>query len=268
MVLASALLAACGGSSRSLLSKAQAEAFANAVNLRATDVPGIPQWASTLNNKAEPPFADCTTHITHFEEILSAKSARFRRAREKPRSAVLIERPPIEAVRSAVYVMRESSTASRYTAAMRSPGTAACVQRTLIKDSSERLLEHETPYRREIHVTQLPLLLPRGANGYGLRVTGTLAGAVYHMKGRQKFYEDTFAFAVGPVEVVLYAVGVGRPFPTEEERHLLFVLYGRAVTQTRLAADFPRPPYFLLRSLRAVTSNTLRLEVLGAASPR
>jgi hypothetical protein len=34
-----------------------------------------------------------------------------------------------------------------------------------------------------------------------------------------------------PVEIVLHADGVGHPFPAEEERHLLFVLYGRAVTQ-------------------------------------
>jgi hypothetical protein len=67
-----------------------------------------------------------------------------------------------------------------------------------------------------------------GVAGYGLRVRGTLAGAFFHLKRRPAYYEDTFGFAVGPAEIVLRVVGVGRPYPAAEERRLLSLLYNRA----------------------------------------
>jgi hypothetical protein len=65
---------------------------------------------------------------------------------------------------------------------------------------------------------------------YSLRVQGTLAAAVYHPKMRPTYYEDTFGFADGPSEIALVFAGVERPFPFDEERRLLSLLYGRAKT--------------------------------------
>jgi hypothetical protein len=55
-----------------------------------------------------------------------------------------------------------------------------------------------------------------------------VAGAVCHEKKRLPLYGDTFGFAVGSAEIVLRADGVGRSFPSAQERRLLSVLYGRA----------------------------------------
>jgi hypothetical protein len=69
-----------------------------------------------------------------------------------------------------------------------------------------------------------------GVRGYGLRVRGTFAAAAFHQKKREPFYEDTFGFSVGPAEIILYTVGVGRPFASAEEHRLLSLLHGRAQT--------------------------------------
>jgi hypothetical protein len=235
----SSLLAACGGTGGAHLSKGRAQAFAIAVNLRNHDVPGMGTFVAGFQAKNGPPFSGCTTHIAAADLVRAVDSPWFLRSKQQRRfgARVLAGRPPVEAVHSVVYVMNQPALAANNIAAARTPGTAACVQRTAIKQSSGRLIGHEQ-YKREIRASSLPFPLTgvpafsrSGVPAYGLRVTGTVAGAVYHQKGRQEFYEDTFGFAVGPVEIVLHADGVGHPFPAEEERHLLFVLYGRAVTQ-------------------------------------
>jgi hypothetical protein len=237
LCLCSSLLVACGSAGGVHLSKTQAQAFATAVNLRNDDLPGMGTLVAGFQAKDGPPFRGCTTHIAAADIVRAIDSPWFLRSKQQRRfgAHVLAGRPPVEAVHSVVYVMNQPALARNNIAAARNPDTAACVQRAAIKESSGRLIGHEA-YKREIHATSLPFPLigvpafSRSIPAYGLRVTGTIAGAVYHQKDRQKFYDDTFGFAVGPVEIVLHADGVGRPFPAEEERHLLFVLYGRAVT--------------------------------------
>jgi hypothetical protein len=125
-----------------------------------------------------------------------------------------------------VYVMREPGLASRNVAAARSASASACVARRRAREASGQFVGRE-PYRRQITASSLPFPLV-GVAGYGLRVRGTFAAPVFHQKQRPAFYEDTFGFAVGPVEIVLHADGATRPFPSAVERRLLSVLYGRA----------------------------------------
>jgi len=238
LALSSFLLAACGGAGTTHLSKAQAQAFATAVNLRNHDLPEMGTFVAGFQTKNGPPFSGCAVHITAAEEVRAVDSPRFLRSKQQRHvgTRVLAGTPPVRATHSVVYVMTEPAVARNNIDSLRNAGSAGCVQRQAIKDSSGRLIGHE-PYKREIHATSLPFPLTgvpafsRSIPAYGLRVTGTIAAAVYHQQHRQKFYEDTFGFAVGPVEIVLHADGVGRPFPAEEERHLLSVLYGRAATQ-------------------------------------
>ncbi len=134
--------------------------------------------------------------------------------------------PPVEGARSVVYVMREPGIASRNVSPGRSAATPERLTRLRTKATSGRLIDHE-PYKLGISASSIPFPLV-GVAGYGLRVQGTLAAAVYHPKMRPIYYEDTFGFAVGPSEIVLVFVGVERPFPSGEERRLLSLLYGRA----------------------------------------
>jgi hypothetical protein len=96
--------------------------------------------------------------------------------------------------------------------------------------ASGRFVGHE-PYKSHITASSLPFPLP-GVAGYGLRVSGTLAAALFHQKRRPAYYEDTFGFAVGPAEIVLHADAAARPFPLALERRLLSMLYGRAKAHT------------------------------------
>jgi len=222
------LLAACGGGGDPV-AKTRAVAFANAVNLRGSDVPAMGRFVSGFETRNGPPFGSCTTHLGASNEVVAVESTWFLRSRGRRGGHVgLAVQPPIEGAHSVVYVMREPGLASRNVATARSVGTPDCVQRLSVKEASGRFVGRE-PYKREIAASSLPFPLS-SVEGYGLRVRGTVAGAVYHAKRRQVFYEDTFGFATGPAEIVLYTVGIARPFPSAVERRLLSLLYDRAKT--------------------------------------
>lgn len=220
------LLAACGGGGGPV-AKARAVAFANAVNLRGSDVPAMGPFVSGFETKNGPPFASCTTHVGASDEVVAVESPWFHRSggRRGGRIGVAV-RPPVEGAHSVVYVMRERAVASRSVASGRTAGTPECVTRLSAMEASGGFIGHE-PYKLRISASAIRFPVA-GVAGYGLRVRGTVAGAVYHEKRRQVFYEDTFGFAVGPAEIVLHTIGVPRPFPSAAEQRLLSLLYDRA----------------------------------------
>jgi len=220
------LLATCGDNSDPV-AKTRAVVFANAVNLRESDVPAMGPFVAGFETRNGPPFGGCTTHAGGSDKVVAVESPRFLRSKGRRGEHVgLVVRPPIEGAHSVVYVMREPTFASRNVATARSVSTPDCVQRLSVKEASGRFVGRE-PYKREITASALSFPLTN-VEGYGLRVRGTVAGAVYHANRRQVFYEDTFGFAVGPAEMVLYTEGIARPFPATVERHLLSLLYERA----------------------------------------
>jgi hypothetical protein len=222
------LVAACGGGGGGPIAKTRAEAFANAVNLRSGDLPGMGILVPDFETRNGPLFGSCTTHLNASDEIVGAESPWFLRSSGQRRvgTGVIVGRPPVEGVHSIVYVMRDAGLASGNLAAARGAAAPACVERVIVKDASEQLVRGE-PYKREIRVTSLPFPIA-GVAGYGFRVRGTLAAAVFHQKKRSAFYEDTFGFAVGPAEIVLHTDGATRAFPSVLEQHLLSLLYDRA----------------------------------------
>jgi hypothetical protein len=133
---------------------------------------------------------------------------------------------PVEGVKSVVYVMREPPLARRNVARGRAAGAFECVTRLSAKEALGGFIDHE-PYKLGISSSAIPFPVA-GVAGYGLRIQGTLAAALYHLKKRPTYYEDTFGFAVGPAEIVLHATGVPRPFPSAVEQRLLSLLYERA----------------------------------------
>jgi hypothetical protein len=220
------LLAACGGGGGPV-AKTRAVAFASAVNLRGSDVPAMGPFVSGFETGTGPPFGSCTTHVGASDEVVAVESPWFLRSRGRRGGHVgLAVKPPIEGAHSVVYVVRNPGLATRNVSLAPSVGAPACVQRLSVSEASGRFVGRE-PYKRQIEASLLPFPLS-GVGGYGLRVRGTVAGAVYHAKRRQVFYEDTFGFAVGPAEIVLYAVGIARPFPSAMERRVLLLLYERA----------------------------------------
>jgi hypothetical protein len=186
-----------------------------------TLVPGF-----ETNNR--PPFGSCASHVGASDEVVAVESPWFIRSTGQRRlhAGVIVGRPPVEGVHSIVYVMRRTDAANRNVAGARSASAPDCVRRLKVKEAQGRLISGE-PYKRQITASSLRSPLS-GVMGYGLRVRGTVAGAVYHEKKRLVFYEDTFGFAIGVAEIVMHADAVTRPFPSAEERRLLNLLYERA----------------------------------------
>jgi hypothetical protein len=59
-------------------------------------------------------------------------------------------------------------------------------------------------------------------------VTASLGLSSSSTGGRTPYYEDLFAFTVGPAVVTLDAIGDPHPFPAGTERRLLALLHRRA----------------------------------------
>jgi hypothetical protein len=219
------LLAACGGGGP--VAKTRAVASANAVNPRGGDAPAMGPFVSGFETRNGPPFGSCTAHVGASDEIVAVESSWFHRSRGRPGGRIGVAvRPPVEGVHSVVYVMHAPAVATGNVASERVAGAPECVTRLSAKEASGRFIGHE-PYKLGISASAIPFPLA-GVEGYGIRVQGTVADAVYHANRRPVFYEDFFGFAVGPAEIVLYADGVSRPFPASEERRLLSLLYERA----------------------------------------
>ncbi len=223
-------IAGCGGGGTDPVARSQAIAFARAVNIRRADVPGMSIYVTAFETKNGPPYSDCTTNVDARDRVAALESPWLLRSKRRLPAPVrfTIPVPPVEGVHSVVYIMSEPSVASRNVASARRTTTPECLTRLRRKETSGRVIGDE-PYKLGVRVSSIPFPLA-GVAGYGLRVQGTLAAAVYHLKMRPTYYEDTFGFAVGPSEVVLVFTGVEHTFPFDEERRLLSLLYGRAKT--------------------------------------
>jgi hypothetical protein len=220
------LIVACGGGTGAI-AKTRAREIGRAVNVHLGDAPGMAMVAPSFETKSGPPYSGCTTRVATADQVAAVESPWLVRYPDKPRSGVrLALAPSVEGVHSVVYVMRDPAVANGNVASGRRAGVPECVTRRSAKESTGRFVGRE-PYKLSISGSWISFPLA-GVAGYGLRVQGTLAAGVYHLRKRPAYYEDTFGFAVGPAEIVLHASGVGRPFPASEERRLLLLLYDRA----------------------------------------
>lgn len=224
----------CGGASSSTVTTsttatataadAHAFAYARAVNLRASDVPGMVSRVRERRAGAPPlgaAVARCDGGVIRADEVVGIRSPRFRN-RLPGRGSVqgaASTRLSSEAVTSEVYVMRSEALAHKDVAATASPRARACLKKVRARAEAEG-------FERHVAVSLLPVTLP-GASAYGLRVSGVEVGEP-HSSSAIHVYADTFGFAVGPAEVVLKATGVGHPVNSSTERRLLAVLYSRA----------------------------------------
>jgi len=195
-----ALIAGCGtsgstgtSSANLQVTKAQAVAYAHAVNLRAGDVAG--------------------TKITRNAEVVIAPSgaSRFLRCAGIPGANLLIEMH--SAVLSAHYwwmqsnvgVMPNNALAAAYVSSIGSSHGRRCLAATSANS---------------LHATLSPLAAPPPI--VGIRATSTAGGY-------PSIHTDTFAFASGRVVVALNAQGLHTP-PLKIAQHVASLLYSRAET--------------------------------------
>src|SRR5271167_3639489 len=102
-----ALVVGCGDGGDAPIAKTRAVAFANAVNLRGGDVPGMATLVSGFETKNGPPFGSCAAHIGASDQVAAVESTWFvRSSGQRPGRVVgAVEQPPVEGVHSVVYVM-------------------------------------------------------------------------------------------------------------------------------------------------------------------
>jgi hypothetical protein len=200
------LVAGCGGGSSSHTSassaaaiagppitKARAVAFAGAVNLRSTDVPGLRVAGS---NALIPPQGDGD----------STPCAGGKGARPILSRAFVARRWETF---SYVVAMSSEASAERYVSALGTPGDRSC-------------FVPEVQSSPPPSVTRLSAMLPTGQRYVGVRT-------VTPPDGRSELLHiDTFLFASGPTVVGLIALSGNTAPPRSTERRLLALLYTRA----------------------------------------
>jgi len=227
----SAIVACGGGTTRSAtvtpadagqaITKAQANAYARAVNLQAGDLPGM----RTTSPEGEKPDAThvgeverCAGNLTASKVVLNAHSATFSGSSESEH----------EEIRSDVEVMPSAALAEQSNASDNSQRALACAKRLF-----PRQLAGKNGSRiryGSVTVSRLPYPLPGVPGGFGYRIAVAILGVPATIEPTQPYlYVDAFGFVSGPAEVALLATAFPRPVPQEVDKRLLSLLQSRAM---------------------------------------
>ncbi|HEY1688396.1 MAG TPA: hypothetical protein VGF95_05970 [Solirubrobacteraceae bacterium] len=211
-------------------SKAQALAFAKAVNLRASDLPGFKVKAEEEEHESAAekrisrevercvaaPFHEAGGHGEHGEQeeqgsIAEANSPSFER------QSNLSD----ETVSSSVEVVESEASVLAALAIIRSERTGTCFAHYL------GLLLH-TEKLGGVHLSGLRVgKINAPANGFGWRIKLTLTDRHVAVPLQMQF----LGFAIGRAEVTLEVMSLPEQFPIETERGLVKLLMQRAKTQ-------------------------------------
>jgi hypothetical protein len=257
------LLAGCGSSSHTSatsaaliagppISNVQAVAYANAVNLRAADVPGLEEGRRPAKRQtAAGPFGrgmdSCVSAAARAGLVIGISSPRFVHLDSRPIQSVNsgnLLHPislPNQSVRSEVYFFKSEALPHQYLAAPDSARFAACVK--AVVSNEPKTITHERskvaePMSSDPHVSTLPASLPiftlsprtssspgSGVRTYGLQLTTHPA---YDRRGGSENYEDFLSFVMGDAVITLTAFSEAHPLPAAIERRLIALLYTRA----------------------------------------
>jgi len=200
------------------LTKAQAQAFARAVNLKAADVPGFHvssehqhEPETSAEKRLKPELRRCFGSVAETKALVESNSGKFER------SAGLAS----QSVDSEVTVGSAALTAKEL-GAIRGGHLPACLAHYF-----ELLLKSQNLHGASAGPVSSKEGSPpaRGMTGsFGLRFTATIT-----LRGvRVPFYVDILGFADGPAEVTLSTFGLPQPFPATPEEQLFSLLLERA----------------------------------------
>jgi hypothetical protein len=240
VLIASGVTIALAGSGRASTSitKAQAVAYAHAVNLRAGDVPGLVPTAK--GGAVEGPLGtlgvECDVAV-RAGKVVGIGSQGFERLQESTRFSKSYL--PLEAVSSAVFVMRTPALASREIAVVRdasdNPTVVTCLKHHLentqleATDEGGKKIGGPTgkPALSQVEVTALRSPL-QAIRAYGLQIRADFEITVPSAKGLSHLYDDFLGFAIGPAVIMLDTTGDPHLSPAATEQRLLSLLHSRA----------------------------------------
>ncbi len=147
----------------------------------------------------------------------------------------IVGKAQFAAVASVVYLVGDPSVASRYITDADSAHGRACITHYLASEKARSISSSQSygagpitkPAFTQVKVTALPSPLP-GLPIYGIRAT-TATAALRIFRGPPHYdSRDLFAFVAGPMLVTLKVDSEPRPFPSQEEKRLVSLLYSRA----------------------------------------
>jgi hypothetical protein len=224
------LLAGCGGAAASAggaaatsgpITKAQAQVYAQAVNLRPADMPGFTTIGSETEASAPGryglEYTRCRGGVDPARRIASISSAEF--------SAGLAFHAKV--MKSTVEVWPTPALVTINSITAHSSRGRACLVRYL-----HAAHEHINLVRKgrmqigPFTISIVPNPLPGVSHSFLTAINETRllrSGAV-----RAHIYRDIFGFISGAAEVELEAVGFGHPVPTSTEEKALLLLLDRA----------------------------------------
>ena len=202
------------------MSKAQAVAFAHAVNLRAADVPGF-----HISSEKEEPTSTTEKHFEHqLMRCVGAQSTQKPIAEIKSGEFEREISGGHQSVSSEIEVVASSKEAAQELAAVRSSRARACLSHYLGLLFNTLKLKGIAVSQPEISSISAPL--PATPLSVGYRIT-----AVFTIKSiKIPFTIDIFGFLHGPALITLFTTGLPEPFPATSEQRLFGVLVQRANT--------------------------------------
>jgi hypothetical protein len=228
-LIAGAVAAGCAGAGANpsvpalredaLVTKAEATAYAHAVNLGVSDVPGMVSVSLERESKDGPSNDEaCGVRESHVH-IVDIGSPRFRSGKGFQLEEV---NSSVEVVSSAALAQHKADVV---VTALRHPATRACVVRRIAHEIAKGLNRGRQVQIRLGHATAslLHLALPHSS---GLRIVVPMTVAANGVRVPLRVYVDSEGFVVGPATVGLTGFSFSHPVPTLP--HLLSVLYGRA----------------------------------------
>jgi len=198
-------------------SRARAIAFARAVNLSASDIPGAsiaPRRATASDARERREYRACERSVDQGHHLVDDSSRELKRGQELE----------TEEISSGVTVLADERALAREFSELGRAALRECLARALTRNFSEKAVRDA--HWGRVTITRLPVDAPGASATIGLRILVMLNFPFSEVS--VPIYVDVLGFAMGPAEVALSATSVTQPVPAATERELLALLLARA----------------------------------------
>jgi hypothetical protein len=200
--------------------KAQALAFARAVNLTLADVP---EGRISKKERGSGPgspreSAHCIGGLLNQHKLADVQSPRFLRGHELES----------EWIGSDVTVATNVGAAGHLLATLQRPDVRHCLAHVMTRSLGRTTIRNA--YWGPVAVYALPVQAPGSASRIGLRIAMTVNIPANEVT--VPAYVDVLGFAWGPAEIALTATSLTQPVPASVENQLLSTLVARARSHT------------------------------------
>jgi hypothetical protein len=200
-------------------SRAQALAFAHAVNLSVGDIPEASveqKHAATATASERHEGQACKRRVgwRNAQTVAEVSSPKLRRGQELE----------IERITSSVSVLSSERAVAHQFALLASPALRECAARVWTRNLDDRSIRDAR--WGHVSVSRLPVQAAGASTTFGIRIVANLDLTFSEVS--VPIYVDVLGFAIGRAEVALTAMSATQPVPATTERELLSLLLARS----------------------------------------